>query len=201
MTRPSDGPVDVAEVSHATLYSYLVTRQTGEAVRTSIEERLAGRAGPVVTVLDFRHVAIIDFSCADEVVAKLADSALDAAGEDGRGARRRFFLFTGLDDRHLDPVESALGRRGLTVAAERADGSPCLLGELDEGPRRAWERVVRSGAVRPEALARERGCPPGDARGLLEGLHRRRLVVRRGGEYLSLRRAIDARVDGGGGDG
>lgn len=198
MSRAPEGRSDpgaVAEVSHASLFSYLVTRQTGQAVRLSIEEQLACRPGPVVTVLDFRHVSIIDFSCADEVVAKLADSALAAA--EGDDDHLRFFLFTGLDDHHLDPVESALGRRRLTVAAERVDGTACLLGELDDRPRRVWERVVRHGVLRPEVLARARGLETDEARRLLEGLHRRRLVLRRGAEYVSLRRAVDARTEAG----
>lgn len=189
------GRGSVAVVSHASLFSYLVTRQTGEAVRTSIEEQLASRSGPVVTVLDFRHVSIIDFSCADEVVAKLADSALDPVEPRSSGEELlRFFLFTGLDDHHLDPVESALSRRSLTVTAERCDGTPVLLGEMEERPRLVWRRVVSSGVLRPEALVRELGFDAGTARAELEGLHRRRLVLRRGGRYVSLRRAVDDRT-------
>ncbi|MFB6240235.1 MAG: hypothetical protein ABEJ46_01485, partial [Gemmatimonadota bacterium] len=60
-------------VSETSLYSYLVTRHTGRAVRMSIEEQIAGSPGPLVAVLDFRNVAVIDFSCADEVVAKLVE--------------------------------------------------------------------------------------------------------------------------------
>lgn len=196
--REPDGGRLVAEVSHASLFSYLVTRQTGQAVRTSIEEQLAARTGPVVTVLDFRHVSVIDFSCADEVVAKLADSAVATGGPGAGGGCVRFFLFTGLDDHHLDPVESALRRRRLTVAAERADGSPCLLGELEERLIHVWERVARRGVLRPDVLAAERGMEGARARELLEDLHARRLVLRRGGDYLSLRRAVDARTGGGG---
>ena len=57
------------------LYSYLVTRHTGRAVRLSIENQIAECEGQVVAVLDFQNVVVIDFSCADEVVAKLAHLA------------------------------------------------------------------------------------------------------------------------------
>lgn len=194
--EPPDGARLVAQVSHASLFSYLVTRQTGQAVRTSIEEQLASRTGPVVTVLDFRHVSVIDFSCADEVVAKLADSAVAREAPNAGEGCVRFFLFTGLDDHHLDPVESALQRRRLTVPAERADGTPCLLGELEETLVDVWERVARRGVLRPDALAAERGMRDARARDLLDDLHARRLVLRRGRDYLSLRRAVDARTGG-----
>lgn len=183
----------LAEVSRARLYSCLVTRPTGRAVRLSIEDQLAEHRGAVVSVLDFRNVSVIDFSCADEVAAKLADAALSGAA--GRGDL--FLLFTGLEDHHMDPVESALRRRGLVVAAERADGSPLVLGELEEEARRAWHGLVRRGQGRPEGLAEELGLAADGVRELLDALHRRRLALRDGGAYVSLRRAAaEARRDG-----
>lgn len=171
------------EVALASLYSSLITRQTGRAVRLSIQEELEDRRRPLVTVLDFRNVSIIDFSCADEVAAKLVGTALEEAGD-------LYFLFTGVDDHHLDPVESALRRRGLAVAAERTDGSPFLLGDLDGTARRTWRAVCEAGGARPDALAPELGVPADDVRRLLRTLHGRRLLLRRAEEYLSLRRAV-----------
>ena len=66
--------IDVSSVLRRTvcdLYSNLVTRPTGAAVRTEIENLLAAWRGPSLTVIDFSHVNLLDFSCADEVVAKL----------------------------------------------------------------------------------------------------------------------------------
>jgi hypothetical protein len=53
------------------LYSNLVTRPTGAAVRTEIERVIAESGGRTVTVIDFSQVTLLDFSCADEIVAKL----------------------------------------------------------------------------------------------------------------------------------
>jgi len=178
----------LADVSQARLYSHLVTRQTGRAVRLGIEERLGGgRELPLVTVLDFRDVTIIDFSCADEVAAKLAGSAV--AGDTGL-----FLLFTGMEDHHLDPVESALRRRELAVAAERLDGSAVLLGELEARVARAWRWAHAAGDVRPPQLARTLGTDDGAALGILRHLHRKRLLLRKGDRFLSLRHAV-SRVD------
>lgn len=176
-----------AVVSRADLYSCLVTRQTGRAVRLSIEEQLTGRERPVVTVLDFREVSVIDFSCADEVAAKLAGSAV-GPGE-GRD-EEIFFLYTGLDDHHLAPVQSALRRRDLAVAGERADGTPVVLGDLEDGPRRAWEHLCRAGGARARDVARELGLEAEAAAGLLRALYRRRMVLRRADEFVSLKRVV-----------
>ncbi len=190
---PAGDGAALAAVSRAELYSSLVTRPTGRAVRLSIQDQLAGHRGSVVSVVDFRNVSVIDFSCADEVAAKLADAALNEEA----GGGELFLLFTGLEEHHLDPVESALRRRELAVAAERTDGSALLLGEVEEDARRAWHGLVRRGEGPPEALAEELGLAAEGAEALLEGLHRRRLVLRVEGAYVSLRRAAASARDGG----
>ena len=53
-----------------TSYSDLVTRATGRAVRSSIRQTIAGLEGGTA-LLDFSSVGLVDFSCADEVVAQL----------------------------------------------------------------------------------------------------------------------------------
>ena len=66
--------IDVSTVLRRTvcdLYSNLVTRPTGAAVRTEIESQLAGVRGRTLTVIDFSNVNLLDSSCADEIVAKL----------------------------------------------------------------------------------------------------------------------------------
>lgn len=189
--RPPGGRPPV--VSRADLYSSLVTRQTGRAVRVGIQEQVAGREGPVLAVLDFREVSVIDFSCADEVAAKLVGSALEGAEGPGGGL---YFLFTGLDEHHLDPVESALRRRGLAAAGERVDGTPLVVGELEEGPGRAWEHLCRAGGGRAADVARALEMEAEAAARRLRALWRRRLVLRRGDEFVSLHRvAARARRD------
>ena len=66
--------IDVGTVLRGTvcdLYSNLVTRPTGAAVRTAIEEQVLELGASVVTTIDFSQVNLLDFSCADEIVAKL----------------------------------------------------------------------------------------------------------------------------------
>lgn len=181
-------------VATTRLYSYLVTRHTGRAVRLGIERRLAEVDGRVLAVLDFREVPVIDFSCADEVVVKLVR---ESGKEDG-GTRRtlRFFLFRGLREHHLDPIESALRRQSVAVAAEDGDGRPLLLGSLERVSLETWHEVERAGRTRARAVASRLGVEPDAARRALEELALRRLLLRDGEAYLSLRHAL-SRGDGG----
>src|SRR6201995_822807 len=95
--------IDLTRVLRQTLacdlYSNLVTRSTGAAVRGQIEELLrenseaSESAGRALTVIDFSQVSMIDFSCADEVVAKLLMRyAADDAPADA------YFLFRGVTE-------------------------------------------------------------------------------------------------------
>jgi len=186
----SDRATRAAQVSRASLYSHLLTRQTGRAVRLGIERQVRVCTRPLVTILDFREVTIIDFSCADEVVARLARGILDDEED-------HFLLVSGMEEYHLDPVQSALRRRDVVLPGERRNGAPLLLGEADPVARRAWEVVARqAGGVRPEPLGRRLGVEPPEALRLLEELYRRRLVFRRSDLFLSIRAAVDGALPG-----
>lgn len=173
------------EVSETSLYSYLVTRHTGRAVRMSIREQIVASDGPLVAVLDFRNVAVIDFSCADEVVAKLVDE-IRSRDE----LEETWFFFRGLEEHHLDPVESALVRRTLAVAGESAGGDPMLVGAVEGEDRAAWRTVQRLGRAGASDVAGEMERAVEEVRSLLDRLTRRRLVMADRRHYVSLRRTL-----------
>ena len=89
----------------------LVTRPTGRAVRTSIEEALARLTGHATVVLDFSDVRIIDCSCADEIVAKLVRAALAAEDLDAE------FLLRGLHAEQISDIEEVLRQQSLLLVA------------------------------------------------------------------------------------
>jgi hypothetical protein len=62
---------DMVRRSVATLYSHLVTRPTGRRLRLGIEAQITELGALCITVLDFSEVVVLDYSCADETVAKL----------------------------------------------------------------------------------------------------------------------------------
>ena len=95
--------IDVSTVLRRTvcdLYSNLVTRPTGAAVRTEIETQVAALEGRTLTVIDFSNVNLLDFSCADEIVAKLLLRYCVGEGSEAP-ATEGYFLFRGLGDHHL----------------------------------------------------------------------------------------------------
>ena len=179
MTPP---PAARPSVAVASLYqTYLVTRHTGRAVRLTIERLVEERPGPSLTVLDFTDVAVIDFSCADEVVARLLYDTLARSD-----TAAHYFLLDGIAEEHMDPVSSALARRGLAMAARTSARRPVLLGRAEPEAVRIWEELAERGWARAAELA---DCVDGDAeacRRWLEGLGARRLLRELGDGFESL---------------
>jgi hypothetical protein len=124
-------------------YSNLVTRPTGRAVRLGLEQQLvefSRTGGPCLSILDFAQVRILDYSCADEIVAKLlmryveGDRPVDA-----------YFLARGLHEHHLESLEAVLDRHRLLLAAQTSDGEARLLGPSTPVERTCWSFLVRRG--------------------------------------------------------
>jgi hypothetical protein len=173
------------------LYSDLVTRPTGAAVRSGIEQQLADAKERTLTVIDFTHVGLLDYSCADEIVAKLLVSYCEPAGDRVSAARLVpprdcYFLFKGVSDSHLDAIDAVLQRRGLALVAQTDDGMPLLIGTVDDRERRAWEAVTRLGRALPADIAGEVGLEEPQAEVLLNGLFRRRLIMRFDEGYVAV---------------
>ena len=177
--------IDLSSVLRQTLscelYSNLVTRPTGAAVRTQIEALLADSRERSLTVIDFSHVGMIDFSCADEVVAKLLLRYVAAE----RADREAYFLFRGVTDDHWDAIETVLERHGLALVLETADGAR-IVGMVNDGERVAWEKVYELGRARACDLASALGSLPDDAARMLDALHRRRLLMRLDDGYIAV---------------
>ena len=174
------------------LYSDLVTRPTGAAVRSGIEQQLAEAQDRTLTVIDFTHVGLLDFSCADEIVAKLLVSYCEPSADRTTGATRIvpprdcYFLFRGVSDSHLDAIDAVLQRRGLALVAQGDDGLLTLIGTVDDVERRAWEAVSRLGRAAAADLAREVGMEEPQAEVMLDALSRRRLVMRFDEGYVAV---------------
>jgi hypothetical protein len=164
----------------ASLYSHLVTRPTGRAVRLAIESLLAEAGEPSVSVVDFSQVTILDFSCADEVVARLLSRYL---AEDR--PREAFFVLRGVQEWHEEPIQVVLERQSLAAVAHAPDGGVRLLGTVAPEEARVWERVEELREVSPGGEDETLGSH--EDRQLLDRLAARRLVFREpGGSFQSL---------------
>src|SRR5687767_8140096 len=99
--------IDVSSVlkrSVCDLYSNLVTRRTGAAVRIGIEQRLDEIGDNALAILDFSHVGLLEFSCADETVAKLL---MQYASVD-MPRREVYFVSYGMSESHMEAIEAVL---------------------------------------------------------------------------------------------
>jgi hypothetical protein len=187
--------IDVSSVLRQTLscelYSNLVTRPTGAAVRTQIEALLADSRERTLTVIDFSHVGMIDFSCADEVVAKLLLRSVSTE----RADREAYFLFRGVTEDHWDAIEAVLERHRLALVLETADGGGAHIGGIvDDTERLAWNKVYELGRTAPADLASALDAPPDDCARMLEALHGRRLLMRLDDDYVAVGGLTGARA-------
>ncbi|MFZ5623395.1 MAG: hypothetical protein ACOY71_03050 [Gemmatimonadota bacterium] len=175
-------PIDhVLREAVATPYSDLVTRRTGAAVRRRIEARLAAAASrapvpapPLRACLDFSAVGCIDFSCADEIVAKLLLSP--PGGE-------HYLALTGVSEAHREAIQHVLEYHGIAIAILPAGGgAPELLGAVAEDARLAWRRLHEVEPRTPRHLAHALAWPEERTRAAIGELVHRRLARLAGGE-------------------
>ncbi len=179
------GEIDVRAVlsrSVCEFHSDLVTRSTGRAVRDGIEAHLQEHPDITIVVLDFSAVRVLDCSCADEIVAQL----LLRSGTGAGSGRDTYFLVRGLDEMHADQIDEVLRRHGLALAAEERDGGKRLLGWATDVMRAAWAHLASRGSALPEELAVALSWPVEEARGALDALAGRRVVIRSEEHYLPL---------------
>ncbi|HEX6911380.1 MAG TPA: hypothetical protein VF142_13330 [Longimicrobium sp.] len=151
-------PIDLSHAARrsvTSLFSNLVTRPTGRAIRTGVESQIAEmESEPQVTlsILDFSQVRVLDYSCADEIVAKLLLRYLG----DERPAEA-FFLVRNVQEHHVEAIEAVLERHELLLVAVHDGGGVELLGILDDGQRAVWDALVARGRASRAELADDTG--------------------------------------------
>src|SRR5439155_5872281 len=164
------------------LYSNLVTRPTGAAVRCEIEQELDRIGDRALTVIDFSHVGLLDFSCADEIVAKLL---LQYVSTDAP-RREVYFVVPGISESHMEAIEAVLERHKLALVTQHADGGTRLLGIIGLEERRAWEIISQLGAGAVADVAEATGLSRDAAERMLDTLWRRRLLIRYDDGYVAV---------------
>jgi hypothetical protein len=184
---PEPIAIDVGSLVQKTvtsLYSHLVTRPTGRAVRMAIETQLSGAGAQSLSLIDLSEVTILDFSCADEVVAKLLQRYLEET------VHEAFFVFCGVHEPHRDQIQVVLERQGLIAVAETEPGAFELLGVPDSVEAATWNALEQHGLVAEDQLMDV--YPEKDARSALDRLVQRRVAFRGPGtgHYHALSRLV-----------
>ncbi len=152
--------------------SNLVTRETGTIIRERLERELIAEADPTVAFLDFSGVGVIDYSCADEVVAKLISRLL--SGEYGD----KFIVLEGLSSNQMENIAVALERKKLAVLYLQEDGAWHVIGFLNNYLRKTLVSVMERGGITLRELAQEGGIGLNTGGTRLLNLYKRGLVWR-----------------------
>jgi len=152
--------------------SDLVTRPSGQMVRERIERDIVKEKDGEVIALDFSKVGIIDYSCADEIVAKLVSRLL--SGEYGD----KYIILTGLNENQKENIEVALERKELAVIANMRDGKQVLLGSLNNYLKETLNLIVKKSKITASELSKTMKLEANTSGTRLLNLHKKRLVKR-----------------------
>ena len=125
-------------------------------------------------MIDFSHVNLLDFSCADEVVAKLL-----LRFEGGAPPQDAYFLFRGVREDHLDAIEAALERYQLALVMQDGRRRAAARGNRERRPAARVGGAARAGPRRGRGAGdRARRGAGRMPRRSSTALHERRLVMR-----------------------
>src|SRR5574341_125256 len=150
----------------------LVTRPSGEKIRRRVERDMEKEPEGAVVALDFSRIGIIDYSCADEIVAKLVSRLL--SGEYGD----KHLLLSGLNENQKENIEVALERKDLAVVIEMRDGKRALIGSLNNYLKETLHFIEKKGKVTANEFAQALKLPTNTSGTRLLNLHKKRLVKR-----------------------
>lgn len=153
--------------------AHLVTRETGGQVRSAIARVFGEMAAGDVLTLDFTGVGVIDFSCADELLAKLVTRLI--AGEYGE----RYLRLTGLTDSQRENIHVALERKRLPTLLVNPDNTWDCLGSIKPYLRETLQLIMTRRHLSAREMADLLDLELTASSTRLINLHRQRLVTRR----------------------
>jgi hypothetical protein len=148
----------------------LVTRRSGKLIRELIERDIADEGNGEVVAIDFSGIGIIDYSCADEIAAKLISRLVNNEYGD------RYIILAGLNENQKENIEVALERKDLAVMAEMKGGERALLGNLHNYLRDTLDVIRKKGRITAKELSDMKKVGTNTSGTRLLNLHKKRLV-------------------------
>jgi hypothetical protein len=146
-------------------------RSRGIRIREGLERILGEEKGSLCLVLDFSGMGSIDFSWADEVVAKMISRLW--SGEYGE----KFLVLKNLGPSQAENIGVALERKKLAVLTTGAEGWE-LIGSLNNYLIHTLTRVMKRRQLTLRELSEEEGIEMNTSGTRLLNLYKKRLVVR-----------------------
>ena len=120
--------------------------------------------------LEFSKIGVIDYSCADEIVAKLISRLVSNEYGD------KYIVLTGLNENQKENIEVALERKDLAVMVEMKDGKRFLLGVLIIICRRRLTLYLKKGKITANDLSAALKLPANTSGTRLLNLYKRDLL-------------------------
>lgn len=146
-------------------------RSRGVKIRGLIEKMLREEKGSLLVVLDFSGIGSIDFSWADEVVAKMISRLW--SGEYGE----KFLVLKGLNVSQIENISVALERKRLATLTIGSEGWK-IIGSLNNYLAHTLNQVMEKKHLTLRELSEEEGIGMNTSGTRLLNLYKKRLVVR-----------------------
>jgi hypothetical protein len=146
-------------------------RSRAVKMREAIEKNLREEKEPLLLLLDFGGIGAIDFSWADEMVAKLISRLW--GGEYGE----RFLVLRGLNASQAENIGVALERKRLAILVT-GPGGWRIIGALNNYLVHTLNRVMKKRHLTLKELSEEEGIGMNTSGTRLLNLYKKRLVVR-----------------------
>jgi hypothetical protein len=146
-------------------------RLRGARIREALEKILGGEKASLRIVLDFSGMGSIDFSWADEVVAKMVSRLW--GGEYGE----KFLVLKNLSPSQVENVGVALERKKLAVLTTGQEGWR-IIGSLNNYLIHTLNRVMQKRQLTLKELSEQEGIEMNTSGTRLLNLYKKRLVVR-----------------------
>lgn len=146
-------------------------RSRGIRIREGLERILGEEKGSICLVLDFSGMGSVDFSWADEVVAKMISRLW--SGEYGE----KFLVLKSLSPSQAENIGVALERKKLAVLTTGTEGWQ-LVGSLNNYLIHTLTRVMKGRQLTLRELSEEEGIEMNTSGTRLLNLYKKRLVVR-----------------------
>ena len=126
-------------------------RPQGKNLREAIVDHLESLAPDTVLPIDFHKVRFLDFSCADELIAKLVRRIV------GGDLSERHILIKNASETLRENISPALTLRQLACIYEGNNGVPELLGKVSPELRETYEFALRRDQFTARDLVAETG--------------------------------------------
>jgi hypothetical protein len=152
-------------------------RSRGARVREALEKLLGEGKGTSCIVLDFSGIGAVDFSWADEVVAKIVSRLW--SGEYGE----KFLLLKGLNPSQAENIDVALERKRLAILAIGPEGWR-IIGSLNNYLVHTLNHVMKRKRLTLRQLSEEERIGMNTSGTRLLNLYKKRLVARMEGPTM-----------------